>query len=68
MLLLLATVSASLEPSPRPEIQARASVRVQRVRAVNQNEWDHAPKSSRREVVVRDDQGRWILLRTVEYQ
>jgi hypothetical protein len=68
MLLLLATVTTSFDASARPDIQATASVRVQRSRPVNEYEWKHTPKLSRRETVVQDDQGRLLLLRLVEYQ
>lgn len=68
MLLLLATVPAALVPATRVHIQATATVRIQRSRALNEYEWKHTPKISRREVIIHDEEGRPILLRLVEYE
>ena len=49
-------------------VQARASVRIERPVSASREEWERLPKSARREVVIRDEQGREILLRLIEQQ
>lgn len=68
MLLFIASTSTSLAPPPSPQLQATATVQVVRAAPVNSNEWARTPKQSRREIVVRDKEGRQMLLRLVEYQ
>jgi hypothetical protein len=67
MLLLLASNIASLDPG-RAEVQAKASVRIERPAIANKKEWEKSPKSSRRVITVHDEHGRPIPVRVIEYQ
>ena len=68
-MLLLASIAANAAvPTARAERQATATVRLQRSQPVNEYEWKRAPKTSRHEVIIHDEEGRPILLRLVEHQ
>ena len=64
MLLLLAAV-VSAGP---PKALATASVRIERSVSASEEGWRQLPKAQRREVIMRDEQGRTIVLRLVENQ
>ena len=64
MLLLIAAAS---QPQPPPvRVQATASVRVERPVRVSSENWEQVPKVRRREILVRDEAGRPLLLRLIE--
>ncbi|HET7316020.1 MAG TPA: hypothetical protein VFI88_01185 [Sphingomicrobium sp.] len=65
MLLLIALAST---PTPPPHVKAvaKATVRIERPVTVSRETWDRLPKSRRSEKIVRDEQGRRLLLRLVE--
>jgi hypothetical protein len=65
MLLLLASVVAS---PPQVTVRASATVRIERPQNVSREAWDRLPCGSSREVIVRDEQGRPLLLRLIEMQ
>ena len=65
MLLVIAALAAS-PPSSAAHADARASVRIERPITVSAAGWDRLPKSKRSERIVRDEQGRLVLLRLVE--
>jgi hypothetical protein len=68
-MIALALIAAATPPAPRPVLaQATASVRIQRPVSVDQREWERLPKSARRETIIRDEQGRELLLRLLEQQ
>lgn len=60
--------AASFVWSPKAQIQATATVRIERPAIANAKDWHEAPQSNRREVIIRDDEGHPVLLRLVEYQ
>lgn len=64
MLLLIA--AASQPPPPPVRVQAKASVRIERPISVSSEDWKRVRKARRREVVVRDEAGRPMLLRLIE--
>ena len=66
MLLLAAIAAASAAPAERPGLEARAAVRIERPMRVTGEAWNSLPEARRREILVRDEQGRLILLRLVE--
>ena len=66
MLLLVALVSQAAPPPPK--VRATATVRIERAASASRERWEQLPLSSKREVIVRDAQGRPVLLRLVEYQ
>jgi hypothetical protein len=68
MLLLIAASVQSFAPPVRAAAQAKASVRIEQPATASRKAWDHSAKGSRREIVVRDEQGRRILVRVIEYQ
>ncbi|HYX45687.1 MAG TPA: hypothetical protein VE820_02525 [Sphingomicrobium sp.] len=53
---------------PRAVATATATVRIERPATASSKDWDHAPKSARRELVVHDKDGQTVLLRLVEYE
>lgn len=69
MLLLLLVANVATQPAPPHRIaQAAATVRIERPAIANRDEWKNAPGLARREVIIRDDHGRTVLLRIIEYQ
>jgi hypothetical protein len=63
--LLLAALAAVSQPSPA---QAKASVRIiQAVRATSAD-WEKLPPGRRREVVVRETDGRPVKIRLIEFE
>ena len=69
MLVLVLAAAASAAPiAPKAVAQAQASVRIERPVAVSHQEWGKLPPSARREVVIRDENGREVLLRLIEQQ
>jgi hypothetical protein len=67
MLLLLAH-ALSAPPPVRTQVQATASVRIERAATANLKEWEKSPKDSRREIVVRDERGQSVRVRVIDYQ
>ena len=67
-MLLLVAAAVPFVPSTRAEPQAKVTVRIERAATASRQEWKNTAKSSRREVVVRDEHGRPVLLRLIEYQ
>ena len=64
MLLLIA--AALPPPEPRVVRQATASVRIERPAKVSSEDWESVPGMRRREILVRDEAGRTLLLRLIE--
>jgi len=64
--MLLVAVLASALPSSAAHAEATASVRIERPVSVSSVHWERLPKSKRSETIVRDEQGRLVLLRLVE--
>ena len=60
-------IAATVQP-PRPPVvrQATASVRIERPVKVSAEEWERLPEQQRREILVRDEAGRPLLLRLIE--
>lgn len=67
-MLLLVVAAIPFVPSARAEPQAKVTVRIERAATASRREWKNTAKSARREVVVRDEHGRPLLLRLIEYQ
>ena len=65
---MLLLVAAALQPQPHPPVvrQATASVRIERPAKVSRDEWERVPQRQRREILVRDEAGRPLLLRLIE--
>jgi hypothetical protein len=59
---------AALAVSPPPAPQATATIRIERPVKASRADWERLPPQSKREVIVRDEQGRRLLLRLVENQ
>ena len=70
-MLLLAALAAQASPAPsQPNVtvQATATVRIERPSTVTAKDWERTPQLMKREVIVRDEQGRPLRLRLVENQ
>ena len=65
MLLLAPSPEIALS-LPRVTIAAQASVRIERPATASAKEWEQTPPAGRREMIVRDEKGRVILLRITE--
>jgi len=63
--MLLLALHASAAPL-EPRREATAAVRIERRSIATREEWNAIPKSRRREVTIRDEQGRELLLRLIE--
>jgi hypothetical protein len=69
MLLLLGLAPAiSAAPPASARAITTATVRIERPVTVGRERWEQLPRSSRSEIVVRDEQGRPVLVRVVELQ
>ena len=68
LVLVLAAAASAAPPGPKAVAQAQASVRIERPVTVNRQEWEKLPSSARREIAIRDENGREILLRLIEQQ
>jgi hypothetical protein len=69
MLLLLASAAASPQPpAPIARVEATASVRIEHSATATRKSWEQLPKGSRKEVVIRDERGRPVLVRIVDYE
>jgi hypothetical protein len=66
LLVALAASQAVQPPPPRVVLQATATVRIERPVTAGREQWDKAPPSNKHEIIVRDEQGRPMLLRIVE--
>jgi len=68
---MLVFLAAKVAPLPAPRhatAQSIASARIERPAVANRKRWEHAPPTSRREMLVRDERGQPLLLRIIEYQ
>jgi hypothetical protein len=67
-MLLLAAAAALISPasSPRPQGEAVAGARILKPSAAGSRTWNESGEGQRREVRIRDEQGRELLLRLVE--
>ena len=63
MLLLAALVTAT---PAQPRRDASASVRIERPSVASADKWIDVPKPKRREIRIRDEQGRQLLIRVIE--
>jgi hypothetical protein len=66
-MLLLAALAANFTP-PAPTLRATTTVRIERPVSASRVEWERLPRSQRREAIIRDEQGRPLLLRLIEQQ
>jgi hypothetical protein len=67
MLLLVALAAqAANPPSPPVVTQATASIRIERPAVATGDQWDRLPPNRKRAEIVRDEQGRPVLLQIVE--
>jgi hypothetical protein len=48
--------------------QVEASVRIEHPAAANKKEWERSPSSSRREILIRDEDGKRVLVRVIQYE
>jgi len=62
----LIAIVLSVPPATPPHVQARATVRVLNSVQVSKEAWTQS--SRRMERVVRESDGRWILLRTLDFE
>jgi hypothetical protein len=62
--LLLAALAAV---SP-PQVQAQATVRILRPVRVTSADWDKVPANKRREVTIREKDGRVVTVRLIEFE
>ena len=67
MLLSLAAAFTAT-PQQRPPAAATATVRIERPVSVSGEEWALLPQATRSERIIRDEQGRELLLRLIEMQ
>ena len=65
--MLALAVAASSSPAPR-QVQSIAIVRIEKPASADKQAWEHAPKSSRREITIRDARGQPVLLRVIQYE
>ena len=63
-MLLLAALATSTPVQPR--LEATATVRIERPSVAASANWEKLPKVRRKEIRVRDERGRELLLRLVE--
>jgi hypothetical protein len=63
-MLLLSVLASAAHVEPRRD--ATATVRIERPSIVRRDTWNAIPRSRRREVTIRDEQGRELLLRLIE--
>lgn len=69
MLFLFAANVTPPPAAPRHAIaQSSATVTIERPAIANHDRWEHASAAERREIIVRDERGRPVLLRLIEYQ
>jgi hypothetical protein len=70
MFLLFAAAAVAIvsKPVASATAQATATIRIERPAIASDKEWNQPAKASRREVVRRDERGRPMLLRVIEYQ
>lgn len=67
-LLLVLAGAATSTATVGPEVQARAVVRVERPAVATQKEWERLPPARRRELVRKDELGRPVAIRVIEYE
>lgn len=67
MLLIAAAAMISSHP-PAVRVESTATVRIERPATASREEWERIPHSSRREKIVRDEEGQLVLMRIVDYQ
>jgi hypothetical protein len=74
VLLALAAAAPSAPPPPADRApssavaSARASVRILHSGSASQKDWSDSPPSRKREILIREADGRTVRLRLVEYQ
>jgi len=52
----------------RATIRPTAMIRIERAAVASREEWERNSRLGRREVVIRDQQGRALVLKLIEYQ
>jgi len=62
----LVAIALAVPPPAAPRVEARATVRVLTSVRMSKETWDASP--NRTERLVREQDGRWVLLRTVDFQ
>jgi len=68
MLLLILSNAAAVSAPVRPTVNSTATVRIERPAVASRERWEHLPEQKRREIIVRDGDGRPLLVRVIEYQ
>lgn len=59
---------ASLPDIARAESRATASVRIERPTRASRHDWEQSPKSSRREIILRDERQQPTLVRIIDHE
>ncbi len=67
-MLLFIAAAFTESPAQLPKAAGAAIVRIEQPVAVSARNWEHSLQVTRREVIVRDEQGRKLLLRLIEMQ
>jgi hypothetical protein len=65
MLLLAAIAAIATTPAERP-VEAQATVRIERPVSASADQWERLSETKRREILVRDEHGRPVLVRLIE--
>jgi hypothetical protein len=72
LLILGATTAWSAPPPAQPsrpaEVQATATVRIERAATASPEQWAQVPRATRREVIRRDEHGNLLLMRIVDFE
>lgn len=73
MLLLFAfaaapVLSPPIAAPPRPQTQARVTLRIERAGTASADRWDQALPKHRKQIVRRDERGTLIMLRIVDFE
>ncbi len=68
MLLPIVSHAPAHLPQALSQAQSMAAVRIERPAIANAREWEKAPKSSRREIIILNEDGQRVLVRLIEYE
>ena len=66
MFLAFALAAATAASPARPQVQARATVRILRPASNGTRDWTRLPSERRRELIVKDERGAPVLLRIID--
>ena len=68
MLMFLALAAAATEAPPRVASTAEASVRLLHAQSASKKDWEAADPSHKREILVRESDGRMTRVRLIEHE